>query len=130
MIIVEVQDIVWPSWNTSRIGQIIMCTGGTCGKEEENAFPVPIKELKAALLEKGYKKFFKITESPCLGVCKPHNVSLIIGPNEHIWLGMFRDKDVYDSLLGWIFDSVENASLLPLPTSLEKHRFTRYPMIE
>ena len=120
------QELDWPKFNTERIGQLIMCEGGSCGNKDKGAIKVPIKRFKEELKKNGMKKQFKITKSECLGVCKPHNVSTIMTDEGQIWLGMFREEREYDILLKWIKNSVDNRSMLPLPQSLEKHQFQRF----
>lgn len=122
----DLVQIEWPDFNKERIGQLIICEGGTCGKQEKGAFPIPSQKIKNIIKEEGLKKYFKVTVSPCLGICKPHNVMLALTPNEQIWLGMIRDDKPYDELVEWIRSSVKEGSMLPLPVSLEKHRFDRF----
>ncbi len=123
-------QIEWPDYNKNRIGQLIICEGGICGKKEKGAFPNPIEKMKEILLAEGLKKYFKITFSPCLGICLPHNVMLAITPKELIWLGMIRDAKPYDELMDWIRSSVKEGKMLPLPASLEKHRFDRFASVK
>ncbi|MCY3413046.1 MAG: (2Fe-2S) ferredoxin domain-containing protein [Candidatus Heimdallarchaeota archaeon] len=116
----------WPDFNHKRIGQLMICNGGTCGKTKKGAFPVPIDLLKSTIKEKGLKKYFKVTETECLGVCKPHNVSLLLTPDTQYWLGMLKDEKPYKELLQWIEKSVNNGKMLPIPQTLQPYLFDRF----
>ena len=116
----------WPDFNKKRIGQLFICEGGTCGQKEKGAHPIPIKKIKEIMKNEGMNKYFKLTVSPCLGVCKPHNVMLLLTPKEQIWLGMFRDGKPYEVLIEWIRSSVKEGVMLPIPEFLVKHKFDRF----
>lgn len=116
----------WPDFNQERIGQLIMCQAGTCGNKEKNAAKVPLKKFKKHLKENGMSKYFKVTDSKCLGVCKPHNVSVVLSQNKQIWLGMLREETQYEHLLKWITASINARELLPLPIVLQEHVFSRF----
>ena len=117
---------IWPDYNKDRIGQLIVCEGGTCGNKEKGAHPIPFDQLKESIKTNGLKKHFKLTSSKCLGVCKPHNVSVFLSDEEQIWFGMMCTDEPYDQLEQWIKQSVDQGKMLPLPTTLDKYVFKRF----
>ena len=50
---------IWPDYNKDRIGQLIVCEGGTCGNKEKGAHPIPFDQLKESIKTNGLKKHFK-----------------------------------------------------------------------
>ncbi len=116
----------WPDFNKNRIGQLIVCEGGTCGNRDKGAHPIPFDQLKKTIKSNGMKKHFKLTSSKCLGVCKPHNVSVFLSDDEQIWFGQMKTDEPYVQLEQWISCSVDEGQMLPLPTTLEKYVFKRF----
>ena len=116
----------WPDYNNNRIGQLIVCEGGTCGKKDKGAHPIPFNKLKETIKSDGLKKHFKLTSSKCLGVCKPHNVSVFLSDEEQIWFGMMDSDEPYNQMEQWIKHSVSEGKMLPLPTTLDKYVFKRF----
>ncbi|MHA2249537.1 MAG: hypothetical protein ACXAD7_04195 [Candidatus Kariarchaeaceae archaeon] len=123
----EEKPLEWPEVkHKNRIAHLIMCNSSTCGNKEKGSSIVPIKQFKRIVKEEGMKSSIKITESSCLGVCKPHNVMCLLTEQDQIWLGLFREQDTYDQLLDWLRQTHKNKKALPLPKELEKHRFNRF----
>ncbi len=118
----------WPEFKNRKIGQIIMCTGGSCGNISKGAHLVPFKKIKEELKNNKVSHKFKVTTSSCLGVCKPHNVSVVLSKDKQIWLGMLRDEKVYQELSNWIIKSAKTDKLLPIPETLLPYVFDRFEL--
>lgn len=109
------------------LGQLMFCEGCCCGRVDRGFPPLPKERLKSLWKERGLNKAIQLTISGCLGPCDLANVACILkADGTAIWLGGLLEESVYDQLIDWAQQSRAANRLLPLPESLETHRFTRF----
>lgn len=108
------------------LGQMAICEGCCCGRTDKGHPAIPRDELKAAWKKEQLNRTVQLTISGCLGPCDLANVVMLLSPTETIWLGDLETSD-YATLLDWVRACKLTEQILPLPESLELHRFDRFP---
>ena len=105
----------------------MFCEGCCCGRVDRGFPPLPKERLKTLWKERGLNKAIQLTISGCLGPCDLANVACILkADGTAIWLGGLLAESVYDQLIEWAEQCRAANRLLPMPASLEIHRFSRF----
>ncbi len=105
------------------LGQVLLCRGCCCGRDDRGYPPVPVDRIKAAWKAAKLNKTVQLTISGCLGPCDVANVAAIASADGMTWLGGITTDSAYDALLGWAERCHSEGTLLPLPESLREYRF-------
>lgn len=84
-------------------------------------------KLKAAWAAGKLNRTVQLTISGCLGPCDLTNVTLLLTPDEQVWLGGLEGDAVYDALIAWAQACHAAGERLPLPELLDAHQFDRWP---
>jgi len=69
----------------------------------------------------------QLTISGCLGPCDLANVAYVLagnGPGQ--WLGGLSEQWQYETLIQWASECRQANTLLPIPSTLDAHRFARF----
>lgn len=69
----------------------------------------------------------QLTISGCLGPCDLANVFyLLASDGTGQWFGGISENWQYETLVQWATECQQSRSLLPIPETLESHRFERF----
>jgi hypothetical protein len=104
------------------LAQLIFCQGCCCGRTDRSKPELPVEKLKAAWSERKLNRTVQLTISGCLGPCELTNVTLLLTPDEQIWLGELEGDAVYDAFIQWAIDCQASGKRVPLPAILEAQR--------
>jgi len=107
-------------------GQLVFCQGCCCGRTDRGKPELPAEALKAIWKAEKLNQTVQLTISGCLGPCDLTNVTLVITPDELIWLGGLEGEEVYASLVGWARECHAVGRLVPLPECFDDRRFERF----
>jgi len=109
------------------LAQIFFCDGCCCGRSDKGFPSLPkemIKERWKALKLNGT---IQLTLSGCLGPCDLANVFYLLDSNGvGQWFGGLSEEWQYDTLIQWATECHQAGSMIPIPPTLECHRFTRF----
>jgi (2Fe-2S) ferredoxin len=108
------------------LAQLLFCQGCCCGRTDRGKPELPVEKLKAAWAEHKLNRSVQLTISGCLGPCEQTNVTLLLTPNEQIWLGQLAGEDVYEAFIQWAKDCEAAEACVPLPDVLESQRLSRW----
>ncbi len=109
------------------LGQLMFCEGCCCGRVDRGFPPLPKERIKAQWKSRSLNDTIQLTISGCLGPCDLANVACILGADgTTIWLGGLLEDRSYDLLIDWADQCRTARQLLPMPVSLEIHRFSRF----
>jgi len=109
------------------LGQIFFCEGCCCGRSEKGFPPLPKERIKERWKNLKLNETIQLTISGCLGPCDLANVaSLLAGNGVGQWLGGLSEPWHYETLIEWATDCHQSSSLLPIPVTLDCHRFVRF----
>ena len=112
---------------TGLLGQIFFCDGCCCGRVDKG-FP----QLPKAMIKERWKRLklngtIQLTISGCLGPCDLANVVYLLASNGvGQWFGGLSEHWQYEALVQWASECHQSSSLLPIPTTLDGHRFARF----
>lgn len=106
--------------------QLLLCKGCCCGQTERGLPEVPVDRIKAAWKADKLNKGVQLTISGCLGPCDLPNVALVLTPEGSAWYGHLAGDAHYDALIAWARACKAAGRALPVPESLEPHRFNRF----
>lgn len=107
--------------------QFLVCASGCCcGRTDKGKPAVPVPWLKAEWRARRLNPRVQLTIAECLGPCDLVNVVAVFSEDEPIWLGGLVDEEGFVELLLWATASRDAERLLPLPASLQPHRFDRF----
>lgn len=106
--------------------QLVFCLGCCCGRADRGRPEVPVERLKQIWKDEKLNRTVQLTISGCLGPCDVANVALVMLPEGNVWLGEMAGDAVYDELIRWARACHAEDRVLPLPGSLDAHRFERF----
>lgn len=112
------------------LAQLVFCEGCCCGRTDRGNPELPVGMLKAAWRAGQLNRTVQLTISGCLGPCDLTNVTLLLTPDEQVWLGKLDGGALYEALVRWARDCDAAGELLPLPGELDAHRMRRWPVRE
>jgi len=109
------------------LGQLLFCEGCCCGRPDRGFPPLPKDRIKSRWKSGKLNEVIQLTISGCLGPCDLANVACILGADgSSVWLGGLREESSYDDLIQWAEECRTVGRVLPLPNTLEQHRFQRF----
>jgi hypothetical protein len=112
------------------LGQIFFCDGCCCGRSEKGFPPLPKEMIKERWKSLKLNGTIQLTISGCLGPCDLANVFYLLGSDGvGQWFGGLSDPWHYETLIHWASECQLAGSLLPIPETLEGHRFTRFESV-
>lgn len=109
------------------LGQIFFCEGCCCGRSDKGFPALPKEMIKERWKTLKLNGTIQLTISGCLGPCDLANVFYLL-PSDGVgqWFGGLAENWQYETVIQWAMDCQQASQLLPLPASLECHRFTRF----
>lgn len=110
------------------LAHLLFCQGCCCGRTDRGKPDLPVEALKAAWAAGKLNRTVQLTISGCLGPCDLTNVTLLLTPDEQVWLGGLEGEGVYEAFVRWAQDCHAAGERRPLPAVLEAHRFERWPV--
>lgn len=112
---------------TGPVGQIFFCEGCCCGRSDKGFPALPKERIKERWKSLKLNGTIQLTISGCLGPCDLANVFyLLSSEGSGQWFGGLSEDWQYELLIQWAVDCQTTGTLLPLPASLDHHRFTRF----
>jgi (2Fe-2S) ferredoxin len=87
---------------------------------------VPVERLKAVWKQEKLNRTVQLTISGCLGPCDMANVILVMTAAGTEWFGGIAAESVFEDVIAWARGCHAVEALLPLPATLEPHRFRRF----
>lgn len=112
---------------TQIMGQLLVCGGGCCMKDDRGRVPTPGDWLRAEWKQRGlYGRVHLSVTASCLGPCSRANVAGVITANGPVWIGGLSTMEHYQALLDWATASAEAGTMLPLPEQLQGCVFERF----
>lgn len=112
------------------LGQIFFCEGCCCGRSDKGFPPLPKEMIKAQWKTLKLNGAIQLTISGCLGPCDLANVFYLLANNGiGQWFGGLCETWHYDTLIQWASECQQAGALLPIPTTLDRHRFTRFESV-
>ncbi len=108
------------------LGQVLVCLGCCCGREDRGRPGIPLEWLKAEWKRGGVLKHVHLSISGCLGPCDVPNVVAIVRPEGQEWFAEIDRDEYYAVLLQWARASAEAGVLLETPALLRHKRFERF----
>jgi hypothetical protein len=106
--------------------QVMFCKGCCCGRTDRGLPELPVDRIKAVWKAEKLNRGVQLTISGCLGPCDLPNVAAIVTASGTEWLGRLEVDAHYDTLIDWARACLAAGTALPLPTSLDVHRFDRF----
>lgn len=125
----ESSDRIAPS-RVDALGQLVFCQGCCCGRTDRERPELPVDRLKSAWKAGKLNRTVQLAISGCLGPCDKSNVTLVLTPDEQIWLGELEGPETYEALIGWAAACHAAGQMLPLPERFDRHRFERWAAAE
>ena len=112
------------------LGQIFFCEGCCCGRNDKGFPALPKDMIKERWKSLKLNGTIQLTISGCLGPCDLANVFYLL-PSDGVgqWFGGLSEPWHYETLIHWAAECHQRSILLPIPTALEPHRFTRFANI-
>ena len=115
---------------TGPLGQIFFCEGCCCGRADRGFPPLPKEMIKERWKSLKLNGTIQLTISSCLGPCDLANVfCLLTGNGTWQWFGGLSEHWQYETLIQWASECHQSGSLLPIPATLDGHRFARFPSV-
>lgn len=115
---------------TGPLGQLFFCEGCCCGRSEKGFPPLPKESIKERWKSLNLNKTIQLTISGCLGPCDLANVCYLLSRDgTGQWLGGLSEAWHYQTLIRWAIECRSSGSLLPIPATLDCHRFTRFDSV-
>lgn len=112
---------------TGPLAQIFFCDGCCCGRDDKGFPPLPKAMIKERWKSLKLNGTIQLTISGCLGPCDLANVVyLLANSGAGQWFGGLSEHWQYESLVQWASDCHQSKSLLPIPATLDGHRFARF----
>ncbi len=109
------------------LGQIFFCDGCCCGRSEKGFPALPKEMIKERWKSLKLNATIQLTISGCLGPCDLANVFYLLA-NDGVgqWFGGLSERWHYETLVHWASECQQTGTLLPIPETLNGHRFTRF----
>ena len=117
---------VAPPTKRTALAQVACCVGCCCGRTHRGFPPVPVDRLKAVWKQEKLNRTVQLTISGCLGPCDMANVILVMTAAGTEWFGGIAEDRVFEDVIDWARGCQAAEALLPLPATLEPHRFRRF----
>ena len=112
------------------LGQIFFCDGCCCGRVEKGFPPLPKALIKERWKSLKLNGTIQLTISGCLGPCDLANVVyLLASDGTGQWFGGLSEHWQYETLIHWANKCRQSSSLLPIPETLDGHRFARFDSV-
>jgi len=112
------------------LGQIFFCEGCCCGQSDKGFPPLPKERIKERWKSLKLNGTIQLTISGCLGPCDLANVFyLLASDGVGQWFGGLCEPWHYETLIQWVSECQQSGSLLPIPATLDSHRFTRFDSV-
>lgn len=112
------------------LGQIFFCDGCCCGRSEKGFPLLPREMIKERWKSLKLNGTIQLTISGCLGPCDLANVFyLLASDGVGRWFGGLSDPWHYETLIHWASECQQAEELLPIPATLNAHRFTRFDSV-
>ena len=113
-----------------RLGQIFLCEGCCCGRADKGFPALPKAMMKESWKSLKLNATIQLTISGCLGPCDVANVVyLLASDGTGQWFGGLSEVWQYETLIEWAVECQQAGSLLPIPVTLDGHRFTRFDSV-
>ena len=113
-----------------RLGQVFLCEGCCCGRVDKGFPPLPTAMMKESWKRLKLNATIQLTISGCLGPCDVANVVyLLASDGTGQWLGGLSEDWQYETLIEWAVECRQAGSLLPIPATLDCHRFSRFDSV-
>lgn len=107
--------------------QFLVCASGCCcGRTDKGKPAVPVSRLKTEWRARRLNPRVQLTIAECLGPCDLVNVVAVFSDDDPIWLGGLVEEQSFVELVLWATASRDASQLLPLPPTLQPHRFQRF----
>lgn len=115
---------------TGPLGQIFFCDGCCCGQTDKGFPPLPKAIIKERWKSLELNETIQLTISGCLGPCDLANVVYLLASNgTGQWFGGLSEHWQYETLIQWATECHQRNSLLPIPETLDCHRFDRFASV-
>ena len=115
---------------TGPLAQIFFCDGCCCGRAEKGFPPLPKTMIKERWKSLKLNGTIQLTISGCLGPCDLANVVyLLASDGTGQWFGGLSEHWQFETLVQWASECHRSSSLLPIPATLDGHRFTRFASV-
>jgi len=115
-----------PVTQRQTLGQVLVCLGCCCGRQDRGRPGIPLEWLKAEWKRGGLLKHVHLSVSGCLGPCDVPNVVAIVRPDGLEWFAEIDQDTYYAALLDWARASAAAGQLLDLPAEFHPKRLTRF----
>ena len=113
-----------------RLAQIFLCEGCCCGRADKGFPPLPKAMMKETWKSLKLNATIQLTISGCLGPCDVANVVyLLASDGTGQWFGGLSEDWQYEALIEWAVGCRQAGLLLPTPTALDGHRFSRFDSV-
>lgn len=112
------------------VAQIFFCEGCCCGQSEKGFPPLPKAMIKERWKSLKLNGTIQLTISGCLGPCDLANVFYLLSSDGvGQWFGGLSEHWQYETLIQWASECQQSGSLLPVPATLDGHRFERFDSV-
>lgn len=112
------------------LGQIFFCEGCCCGRTDKGFPPLPKARIKERWKTLKLNATIQLTISGCLGPCDLANVFYFLtSEGTGQWFGGLSEHWQYETLIQWAHECHQSSSLLPIPATLDGHRFERFASV-
>lgn len=109
------------------LGQIFFCEGCCCGRSDKGFPQLPKEMIKERWKSQKLNGTIQLTISGCLGPCDLANVFYLLSSDgEGQWYGGLSELWQYETLIKWAMECQDKNRLLPIPSTLQCHRFVRF----
>jgi hypothetical protein len=115
-----------PLTKRTALAQVACCVGCCCGRTDRGFPPVPVERLKEVWKREKLNRTVQLTISGCLGPCDLANVILVMTAAGVEWFGGIAEESVFEDVIVWARACHAAGAVLPLPATLERHRFRRF----
>ena len=115
-----------PLTNRTALAQVACCVGCCCGRTDRGFPPVPVERLKEVWKQEKLNRTVQLTISGCLGPCDMTNVILVMTAAGTAWFGGIAEESVLEDVIAWARACHAAGAVLPVPATLERHRFRRF----
>jgi cobaltochelatase CobN len=85
-----------------------------------------VERLKEVWKQEKLNRTVQLTISGCLGPCDMANVILVMTVAGTAWFGGIAEEGVFEDVITWARACHAAGTVLPLPATLERHRFRRF----
>ena len=115
-----------PLTKRTALAQVACCVGCCCGRTDRGFPHVPVERLKEVWKQEKLNRTVQLTISGCLGPCDMANVILVMTAAGTAWFGGIAEESVFEDVITWAQACHAAGAVLPLPATLERHRFRRF----